>query len=233
MGDPLVLEPDGFVNLGQAFSANPTESGTFSQFSGGQVTTTDVVFVVNQVPSASIDTRPTVVLLHDIVTLDGSGWDPDGHPILLEWTLTPPLGSSAQLVDPSSPTASFTPDLPGNYVVTLLVSDPFGPSEPATLTITALGPEDYAREMLLQAMFLLEELPVAVFDSPGHRKALLAYIRTAIRKLDNVSKHLNKVLMRCDGYALGNDIDEDDWITDRTAQEELHSLVRAALDALY
>ncbi|MBW2258643.1 MAG: PKD domain-containing protein, partial [Deltaproteobacteria bacterium] len=136
VGDPLVLEPDGFVNVGQAFSANPTESGTFSQFSGGQVTTSDVVFVVNQAPSASIDPHPMVAVLHEVVTLTASGSDADGHPILLEWTLTSPQGSSAQLADPSSLTASFTPDLPGNYVVTLLVSDPFGPSEPATLTIT-------------------------------------------------------------------------------------------------
>jgi len=75
-----------------------------------------------------------------IVTLDASNsTDPDGDIVSYLWTLTSiPSGSSAVLSDPTSVNPTFTPDVPGNYIAQLIVSDGRFSSEPSTVLIEAL-----------------------------------------------------------------------------------------------
>lgn len=63
-----------------------------------------------------------------LVTLTGSGSDPDGDLIsAYSWTLTArPAGSSATLTTPTSASTSFTIDVSGTYQATLVVTDEFG-----------------------------------------------------------------------------------------------------------
>jgi len=81
-----------------------------------------------------------------LVTLNGSGsYDPDGDPMNYHWALdTVPDGSAlleseaAFLVnDERDAVTSFTADVEGTYVVSLIVSDAFGASsEPDRMTVT-------------------------------------------------------------------------------------------------
>lgn len=65
------------------------------------------------------------IYLGDVAVLDGSGTDDDGDPIEgWWWTMqTKPQGSLAQLnaIDAANP--SFVPDIVGDYILTLMVSD--------------------------------------------------------------------------------------------------------------
>ncbi len=72
------------------------------------------------------------------VGLTGSGTDPDGDVLTYSWTLTGPSGTAASLDDATSPTPAFTPDLAGDYVASLVVSDGTDASQPAAVTITAV-----------------------------------------------------------------------------------------------
>lgn len=74
-----------------------------------------------------------------LVTLDGSGsTDPDGDPLTYSWRFqSKPAGSTATLVDPRCVCASFTPDVGGFYVVSLVVSDGRSTSELDTALIEA------------------------------------------------------------------------------------------------
>lgn len=82
------------------------------------------------------------------VCLDGSGSsDPNGDDITYSWAITSrPVGSDANaayLDDPGKVNPCFTPDVPGTYVVQLIVTDEHGLSgEPVTLTITATEGEE-------------------------------------------------------------------------------------------
>ena len=60
-----------------------------------------------------------------LVTLDGTASsDPNGDPLTFQWTLTTgPGGSVAVLDGVTTANPTFTPDIPGTYVVSLLVSD--------------------------------------------------------------------------------------------------------------
>ncbi|MGD8533059.1 MAG: PKD domain-containing protein [Gammaproteobacteria bacterium] len=58
------------------------------------------------------------------VTLRGSASDPDGDPVTLSWTITTrPTGSLSALSGSATASPSFTPDLGGDYVLTLTASD--------------------------------------------------------------------------------------------------------------
>lgn len=94
----------------------------------------------NNVPVADVGPLQEVYI-GDKVTLDGSGsHDPDGDFISYEWTFSSvPRASQARLSNPSVVNPSFTVDVPGNYVVRLIVKDRWGKvSKPHTATITAL-----------------------------------------------------------------------------------------------
>lgn len=71
------------------------------------------------------------------VPLDGSGSsDVDGDPLTYQWSFTKrPEGSTAVLLDPTAVDPSFVPDLPGLYVVQLIVNDGMDPSDPDTAMI--------------------------------------------------------------------------------------------------
>jgi len=93
---------------------------------------------VNRAPSADAGSARTVAA-GTAVTLDGSASsDPEGDPIRYAWALgTRPAGSTAALVDATTARPHFTPDLPGTYAATLLVSDGQLSSAPASVAITA------------------------------------------------------------------------------------------------
>jgi hypothetical protein len=72
-------------------------------------------------------------------TLDASAsTDADGQPLSFRWTLaSAPSGSAAALARAATVKPSFTPDVAGRYVFTLVVNDGELDSAPATLTVTA------------------------------------------------------------------------------------------------
>src|SRR5690606_29174809 len=73
------------------------------------------------------------------VRLDGSrSSDPDGDPIRYQWAFTSiPAGSGAALDLPNSVEPAFVADLPGVYVVQLMVDDGETGSSPDTVSVVA------------------------------------------------------------------------------------------------
>jgi len=72
------------------------------------------------------------------VQLDGSGsTDPEGAPLIYEWTLiSRPSGSTAALSGTSTSTPTFVADVVGTYIAQLIVSDGAAESVADTVTIT-------------------------------------------------------------------------------------------------
>ena len=73
------------------------------------------------------------------VVLDGSdSFDPNDDPITYAWTITSqPQNSTAQLDDSTDVMPSFVADLPGDFVIQLIVTDDKGaPSEPVTVMVS-------------------------------------------------------------------------------------------------
>jgi len=73
-----------------------------------------------------------------VVTLNGSGTDPQGKPLTFRWALiSKPAGSTATLSNPNSQSPTFTADLPGNYIAQLIVNNGSLDSDPSTVTISS------------------------------------------------------------------------------------------------
>jgi len=82
------------------------------------------------------------VLAGTPAVLDGTGSsDPDGDPFSFFWAITAaPAGSTAALDDPAAARPRFTPDLAGDYLVQLIVSDGNLDSAPDTALVSAFAP---------------------------------------------------------------------------------------------
>lgn len=92
----------------------------------------------NQAPIATAS-GPETVDAGTWVQLDGSeSSDPEGADLHRRWSFVAlPLASEAVLNDPTVENPSFLADVPGEYVVRLVVDDGFLRSAPASVTVTA------------------------------------------------------------------------------------------------
>ena len=86
------------------------------------------------------------VLVGSLVTLDGSqSTAADGNLITYQWSMvSKPVGSAATIINPTVVNSTFTPDLPGQYIIKLIVTedlyyrlDDKSVTSEATVTITA------------------------------------------------------------------------------------------------
>ncbi len=98
---------------------------------------TVVINTLNSAPVAHAGPDQTVPI-GQTVQLDGSpSSDVDGDPLTYLWALLAiPEGSTAVLADLTTVQTTFVADLPGIYVVQLMVNDDNEDSAPATVTIT-------------------------------------------------------------------------------------------------
>lgn len=78
----------------------------------------------NQAPVADAGLDIDAIVT-DPIPLDGSGsYDPDGDTLEYEWSfITMPIGSSATLINETRDEASFYADIPGVYLIELVVRD--------------------------------------------------------------------------------------------------------------
>ncbi len=142
---PKIEVLDAEVVLGEVGKGRMTSSDTFTirKKKRKRVRGRDLKFIfstdenTNLPPEANAGMDRTVDA-GTLVTLDGSASsDPDGDVLSYTWVLTPPEGSNATLDDPTRVNPSFTADLPGNYLVSLIVNDGTVDSETDTATICA------------------------------------------------------------------------------------------------
>ncbi|MHC1725307.1 MAG: PKD domain-containing protein [Syntrophobacteraceae bacterium] len=98
---------------------------------------TVLITTSNSAPTAEAGVDQTVAW-GALVHLSGSGTDPDGDLLYFNWAITSaPSGSTAALSDPNVPAPSFTVDIPGDYIIRLIINDGIQNSAPDTVVISA------------------------------------------------------------------------------------------------
>ena len=105
----------------------------------GLASTADQVTVTsNAAPTAGAQASSAQVEPGTPVVLNAaSSADPENDPLTYQWTLSKaPLGSAAIITNAGSALATLVPDVPGDYEVTLTVSDFLGAGAPVRLAIT-------------------------------------------------------------------------------------------------
>jgi hypothetical protein len=144
------------------------------QVLAGQVTDVGVIFLkrLNSAPVANAGPDQTVFVANT-VALDGSAsTDADGDPLTYSWsfTVTPP-GSETALSEPTTVNPTFVVDLPGTYVVQLIVNDGTVNSPPDTVTISTLNSAPVANAGPDQTAFVTDTVTLdgsASTDADGN-----------------------------------------------------------------
>jgi len=151
------LPPGSLASLSSSSSAMPTftadVSGTYSVSlivndgkDNSQASVVSIFASVNNSAPVANAGAAQNVLVGTKVSLDGtSSTDANLDTLTYKWNLLKsPVGSAAALTSKTSPVPSFTPDLPGIYVATLLVNDGKVDSALSAVTISASAPTSNA-----------------------------------------------------------------------------------------
>jgi len=213
----LTVTPIGsLATLSDATAINPTlEADVFGTYEvtlavhDGQVPSaqdTVVISTINVDPIA--DAGPDqAVAVGDTVSLDGTGsTDPDGLSITFTWSfVSQPLGSSATLSDPTSPTPDFDADVAGTYLVQLIVNDGTDDSAPETVSITAVSGGDVLA-FLQEAINTISLAPSSAFVNRNSPRALINKLEAVIRQVEGGGSN------GCAGSAHRRPVTEDGWM---------------------
>ncbi|NHN30186.1 glycoside hydrolase family 78 protein [Paenibacillus agricola] len=87
---------------------------------------------INRPPVAEFDWSPKPAYEGDAVVLVNLSTDPDGDPLTSSWQIEGPGYSSTQVTPNAAIPAAVTDHHPGDYIVTLTVTDPYGASDQVT-----------------------------------------------------------------------------------------------------
>jgi hypothetical protein len=182
----------------------------------------------------------------NLVALDGSASnDADSDPLTFSWSLiASPAGSTAVLSEANTATPVFVPDLPGAYVLNLVVSDPFVDSAPDTVTIAVTTATDFAGLQTVDALNAVGSLPASSVTTKGNQTAFGNVLTQAIAALQlgdvgDAKKKLQDAIDRTDGCTLRGSPDQpgqgqirQDYIQPCADQAPVYRLLKDALDAI-
>jgi hypothetical protein len=154
------------------------------------------------------------------VTLNGSGsTDANGDPLTYKWSMTSaPSGSQAAINDPTAQITSFVPDIPGTFVVQLIVNDGFVDSLPATAQIEAISVPTKVTQDIHSLQQVIAQIAPSAFKNANMQNALLNKLNTVIVSIEasNYSEALgqlqNDILGKTNGCATSGVADKNDWI---------------------
>lgn len=176
------------------------------------------------------------------VSLDGSGsYDPDeDYPLMYSWQIVEkPEGSTAELSNPDVVSPSLVPDIMGEHVIELVVTDSRGlESEPNYVVITAIAIEQAADEKLAETIEQIGELDPNDFINPNSANALINKLEATLAMLDEgfyqdaLDKLRNDILKKTDGCAGAGQPDKNDWILTCEDQEKVYPWVLRAIELL-
>lgn len=173
------------------------------------------------------------LVVGQMASLDGSrSFDANGDMLSFAWSIvSAPSGSGAFVANPSSANASLRPDVPGTYVVSLVVSDGILESEPSNITITVVSIQTAVTNVIQTAISTINAWSPDVFKNRNMAKALTNKFNALVSKVEEGNfpdaKDMleNDILKKTDGCMTTGSVDKNDWIIVCEAQAELYPIV--------
>lgn len=174
----------------------------------------------------------------ETVTLNGSGSsDANGDPLTYTWALVSvPDGSLSSITDPTAEITTFVPDLPGTYVVQLIVNDGFVDSDPSTIQVQVVTVQTVIIKAVQDLETVITSLNPDVFKNANMQNTLINKLNAVIANIEagNYAGALgqlqNDILGKTDGCATSGAPDKNDWIKDCEAQNQVYPLIMEVIE---
>ena len=106
-------------------------------------------------PTTSITPNQVAAVGSMVSVLAAQSQDPEGRPLTYHWRLLDKPKASEAIISGLGKTAGFTPDMPGDYVLELSVSDGNLSSDPIQTTVTVTNSRDVVAEGTTQGLSLI------------------------------------------------------------------------------
>jgi hypothetical protein len=170
-------------------------------------------------------------IIDERVTLNGSGsTDANGDVLTYKWSLvSAPRRSYAVISNSTSEVSSFVPELPGTYVVQLIVNDGFVNSAPATVEIEAVRPGIELTREVRSLQKVIADLPLTAFKHRRLQSSLLSKLNAALHSIrEHRYSHAlqqleNDILVKTNGCATTGAPDKNDWIINCPDQSKVYT----------
>lgn len=180
------------------------------------------------------------VMVGDTVNLDGSGsTDANFDVLTYSWSFESlPAGSLSELSDPTSVELSFLGDMPGTYVVKLVVNDGLLDSDEDSVSIKAISSHDALVRILFDLIDRINLLSEESLKNRNLKNALTNKINAVLGKIDEgaydeaLNKLRNDILEKTNGCAETDEPDRNDWLTTCEAQGSVYPLIMEAIEFL-
>jgi beta propeller repeat protein len=196
-----------------------------------------VVVSFNNVAPVADAGRSGTSVVGQTVTLDGrASYDANGDALTYQWGFTfLPEGSAAAIFEPTAAVTTFVPDLPGLYVVQLVVSDGMFNSDPSTIQVQVISQQSAAVNAINAIIESVGSLEPGDLKNANMQNALINKLNAVIASIeagsyaDALDKLQNDLLKKTDGCATGGEPDKNDWIKNCEAQVEVYPFIIAAI----
>ncbi len=193
----------------------------------------------NNPPIANAGPDQTVFVT-ETVTLNGSGsTDVDGDPLTFQWSfISVPSGSTATLSDPTAVKPTFVVDKPGTYVVGLGVNDGLVGSDPVNVTVEAISCVDGAVRALLDAIDMINDLPVDSLKNKNMKTPLVNKLNVGLKMEEECfyesafNKLVKDVAQKMNGCDDIGEPDKNDWLITCEAQNQVYPVIIEAIKLL-
>jgi hypothetical protein len=154
----------------------------------------------------------------------------NGDVLTYKWSLvSAPRRSHAVISNSTSEVSSFVPELPGTYVVQLIVNDGFANSAPVTVEIEAVRPGTELTREVRNLQKVIADLPPTAFKHRKLQSSLLSKLNAALHSIreHRYSRALqqleNDILGKTNGCATAGTPDKNDWIVNCPDQSKVYT----------
>ncbi len=183
----------------------------------------------NLKPEANAGTSKSVAL-GDTVFLDGSSSsDANGDTLSYKWILaSSPQGSLSVIGDPTSMITTFVPDLPGTYIVQLIVDDGLLNSDPSPIQVQVVNSKTNVVEKIQNLEKEITLLDPNTFKNTNMQNTLINKLNGVIENIEGgnyqgaLEQLENDISGKTNGCVNTGAPDKNDWIKNCGSQDIIY-----------
>lgn len=199
-----------------------------------------VILSFDNVKPIAIAGQNQSLIVGDAAYLNGfESFDANGDRLSYRWSIiSKPDMSLASIADLYAIETSFVVDVPGSYVVSLVVNDGIVNSDSSNINIQVISQQTALTDTILEGVDIINSIPLTHFKNTNMANTLTNKLNAVLQMIDQgmyaeaLEQLQNDILKKTDGCVLNGSPEKKDWIKDCNYQEETHQIIMDAITRL-